>query len=445
MKRRSFIAISGAASAALSGSVGCENTEQKTVVISVPSTTTLAGKKLSEIRERYRYDLFDDFLPFLDAHVIDHEYGGFMCNTDRDGAHITENKRCWYEGRGVWVYSFLYNNFEPDPRYLDIAGKSVKILEKNDPGRNKFWPENYDRKGKPIGDPDMRGYGNLFVANGYAEYAKAVKDDSYRDRAKEIMLDFIEYYDRPDYQPEAAQSSIRPEAPLIPGARVQGVWMVLVRLSSQMLTYKPDNEIEAVARRCVDAIVNHHFNPNFDLINEIINHDMSRPDNEIAQFVYPGHAMETLWMLMYEAVRTKDKELFFTAAEWFRRHFEVAWDDVYGGVFSGLKHVDNNEWMLSKALWAQEEVLVGSLCIMEHTGEQWAKDIFEKMYAYVYDKFPLKQYGFPIWILAADRKVTFERHYSRVGNFHHPRHLMLNMLALDRMIERKGKVSGLFG
>jgi mannose/cellobiose epimerase-like protein (N-acyl-D-glucosamine 2-epimerase family) len=172
---------------------------------------------------------------------------------------------------------------------------------------------------------------------------------------------------------------------------------------------------------------------------------MSRPDNEIAQFVYPGHAIETLWMVLYEAARRKDKELFFTATEWFKRHVDVAWDDVYGGVFHGLRHVDNNDWTVRKVLWAQEEVLIGSLFIVEHTGEQWAKDIFAKMFTYVQAKYPLKQYGFPIWILAADRKVTFERHYTRVGNFHHPRHLMLNLLSLDRIIGRGGTVSGLFG
>jgi len=446
MKRRSFLQISGASTAAFSGITGCDNAARNSSVQTSPSSgnVTLAGKSLEEIREQYRYDLFDDYLAFLDKHVIDHEYGGFMCNTDRDGTNITQNKRCWYEGRGIWVYSFLYNNLDPDPKHLEIARKSVGILEKNDPGRGKFWPESFDRKGNPAGDPDFRGYGNLFVANGYAEYAKAAQDDSYYNRAKEIMLDFIEYYDMPDFQPEAARGYLDQKAPLIPGARVLGVWMVLIRLSSQMLFYRKDPEIKAVAQRCVDAITKHHFNPGFDLINEVINHDMSRPDNEIAQLVYTGHAIETLWMVLYEAARRKDKELFFTAAEWFRHHVEVAWDDVYGGVFHGLKHVDNNEWSLGKVLWAQEEVLIGSLFIYEHTGEQWAKDIFEKMFAYVQDKFPLKQYGFPIWILSADRKVTFERNYSRVGNFHHPRHLMLNILSLDRMIGRGGKVSGLF-
>ena len=93
---------------------------------------------------------------------------------------------------------------------------------------------------------------------------------------------------------------------------------------------------------------------------------------------------------------------------------------------------------------AQEEVLIGTLFLIEHTGDQWAKDMFAKMYDYVIDKYPLKQYGYPLWILGADRKVTFEEHYTRVGNFHHPRHLMLNILSLERMIEKGGEVSGVF-
>jgi hypothetical protein len=33
-----------------------------------------------------------------------------------------------------------------------------------------------------------------------------------------------------------------------------------------------------------------------------------------------------------------------------------------------------------------------------------------------------------------DRKVTFEAHYDRIENYHHLRHLMLNLLALERMV-----------
>ena len=89
---------------------------------------------------------------------------------------------------------------------------------------------------------------------------------------------------------------------------------------------------------------------------------------------------------------------------------------------------------MEKSLWAQEEVLVGTMILIEHTGDQWAKDFYEKMWNYVIDKFPLKQYGYPIWILYADRKITFEKNYDRIGHFHHPRHLMLNILSIERML-----------
>jgi len=56
----------------------------------------------------------------------------------------------------------------------------------------------------------------------------------------------------------------------------------------------------------------------------------------------------------------------------------------------------------------------------------------------------LRQYGYSLWILGADRKVTFEKEYTRVGDFHHPRHLMLNFLSIERMIKRDGTVSDLF-
>jgi mannose/cellobiose epimerase-like protein (N-acyl-D-glucosamine 2-epimerase family) len=160
--------------------------------------------------------------------------------------------------------------------------------------------------------------------------------------------------------------------------------------------------------------------------------------------VYTGHSIETLWMLIAEAIRRKDRKLFDTCAERFRRHVEVAWDDVYGGVFRNLQNVDRNIWSVDKVLWAQEEVLIGALSVLEHTGAQWAGEMFTRMYDYVQAKYPLKQYGFPLWIIASDRKVTFERHSDRVENFHHPRHLMLNLLAIERIIARGGKTSRLF-
>jgi hypothetical protein len=55
-------------------------------------------------------------------------------------------------------------------------------------------------------------------------------------------------------------------------------------------------------------------------------------------------------------------------------------------------------------------------------------------------KYPLKKYGYSLWNLGGDRKVTFIKEGIRVENYHHPRHLMLNILSLERIIKAEGKV-----
>ncbi len=398
-------------------------------------TDGAAEFSLKQLKDQYHRDLFDDFLPFMDKYVIDHEYGGFMCNTDADGRNITQNKNLWFEGRGIWVYSFLYNHLAREPKYLEVARKSVEfILKAKPPAKSTLWPRDFTREGKPLSGPEIEIYGDLFVAEGLSEYSQAANEPGYWDMAKEIVLNCVSIYDQPDYNPNIGETYLGPGARPFPGARIQGVWMVLVRTATQMLEKRDDAEIRDVAQRCVDAVVNHHFNPEFRLNNELMNRDLSRPTNEYAELVYTGHSIETLWMVLEEAVRLRDRALFDLVALRFKRHVEVAWDDVYDGVFRNLQNVDQNMWSLDKALWAQEEVLVGSLFILEHTGAQWAKDMFTKTFVYVHAKFSLKRFGYPIWIPAADRKVTFEKHITRVENYHHPRHLMLNLLRLNRMI-----------
>lgn len=392
---------------------------------------------LRALRDQYKRDLFDEFLPFMDKYVIDPEFGGFRCNTDHFGNRRNENKSSWFEGRGTWVYSFLYNNLRRDQKYLDVARRSIDLVMKSKPRGDDLWPKEITREGQPLTSADGEIYGDLFIAEGLAELSKATNDRSLWNDARQIILKCVRLYDRPDYRPTIGQTYLGPSARPFPGARIQGVWMTLLRAATQMLEMHRDAEIEAVANRCVDAIVNHHYNPEFGLINELLNHDLSRPANEYAQLVYTGHCIENLWMLMAEAVRRRDETLFDKLAAWFKRHVEVAWDDVYGGVFRNLQNVDRNVWLVDKVLWAQEEVLIGSLMIVERRGYEWAVELFQKANSYVRDKFVLKKHGSPLWMYASDRKVMYEAFLKmpkRVENFHHPRHLMLNLLSLERML-----------
>jgi mannose/cellobiose epimerase-like protein (N-acyl-D-glucosamine 2-epimerase family) len=443
MKRRSFLTITAGTMAAFYGA-GCRI--EKIHPVSRPiENLRIADRTLEELREQYRYDLFDDFLPFADRYVIDHELGGFMCGVDRDGSRLSSEKRASWEGQGLWMFSFLFNRVAQDRQYLEIALKSLTFLRKNKPVGENLWPENYTREGQPSGRADSRGLSELFIADGLYEFAVASGEERWKELAKEILLKVVRLYDRPDYSPSYCQEFLGPRAPLLPGARVQGVWMQLIGVASRMLEKQPDPDIEEILNRSIAAVMRFHYNPDFRLHNEILNHDLSRPANEYNQLVHTGNSIETLRVLLFEAARIKNRELFDTVTERFRRHIETAWDSIYGGLYLSLSNVQRNEWDMAKVLRVQEEALIGLLFLIEHTGARWAMDLFGKVYAYVRERFTMKQYGYPLWILAADRRVSFEPHSNRVDIFYHPRHLMLNLLSLDRMISRGGKVSNLFG
>jgi mannose/cellobiose epimerase-like protein (N-acyl-D-glucosamine 2-epimerase family) len=440
MKRRKFLGACAAATASVAAPAilaGCKSKpagagDEKSVQAR-PRVDRLAGKPLAEIIAQYRSYLFDDFLPFVEKYVVDREYGGFICHTDLKGNNISTEKNTWYQGRGLWSISFLYNKLAKKPEYLEIAGRTADFILQTRPEGDSFWPANFSRQGKPVAPPAPNFYGDLFIALGLQEYAKASGREQYWDLAREIMMKGLRVYDRPDYFPEAARGYVE-TLPLIPGARIGGHWFMLLNLATLMLEAKPDAELEAIADRAIDAVMNSHYNPEFDLINEVINHDLSRPDNDIAQLVHTGHNTETLWMTMAEAVRRKDTGLFERAAAYFKRNLEVAWDDVYGGVFTSLNHVDRFEWLTRKANWAQAETIIGLLLIIEQTGAEWAKTWFDRVFTYFSEKYPLKKYGYPLWIDYADRKVTFvEKDYSRTEILHHPRHLMMAILILERM------------
>ena len=443
MKRRSFISTGLGASTIGLTSGGCTmkkgNKDQASQ--SADSIKSLAGKTLEELREQYRADLFDEYLPFLEQHVIDHEYGGFMCNTRPDGTQVSTEKRAGYEGRGMWVFSFLYNNIAKEQKYLDVAEKSAALLMKNKPDGDNLWPSKYDREGNPEAPPSQSVNADLYIAEGFAEFSKASGDNNYLSLAKEVTMKCLRIFDHPDYGSFSVRRNSENEKTETQGIKMLDDWMLFIRCTKGIIESGADSDMEKLAARYVDTIMNKYYNPEFDLIVERLNSYYQLLKNDLGQLINFGNDFQALWHTMDEALRLKNKALFDTAATRLIRHIEVAWDDVYGGVFNTLRHVDKNEWSLSKSHYGQAETLVGLLKIIEHTGSERACNLFTQIFSYVEEKFPQRQYGYPLWILGSDRKVSFRENASRIGNFHQPRHLMLNLLALDRIIENGGKPS----
>ncbi|MFC1608317.1 hypothetical protein ACFL47_10145, partial [Candidatus Latescibacterota bacterium] len=208
MKRRTFVKAATVASCHIPIISGCRATSKNAIQTNDDTLNSddIGGYALEDLRKQYHHDLFDDFLPFIDSFIYDPEYGGFMCNTDRDGTNITGNKRPYYDGRGIWVYSFLYRHFAPEPRYLEVARKTVEFLMRHEPSGDSMWPAEFTRDGKPLAPSGNLIYADAFLATGLQEYAKATGEMKWWNKARDILFKLVRLYDRRDYYPDFASA-----------------------------------------------------------------------------------------------------------------------------------------------------------------------------------------------------------------------------------------------
>ena len=392
--------------------------------------THLAGYPLEDLLKLYQKDLFEDFLPYMEEHVYDPQYGGFMCHIGRNGRHVSTDKRTWYDGRGVWVYGTLYQHFGQNPLFLEKAQKSLDFLMSMKATDYPFWAWGYSRSGIPIANHQADIYGSLFVAEGLAAMAVATGEVDYWRESVKILRDGMVQYDRDSYEYVPHYES----GNLVEAPRVLGHWMIFLNLSGHLLEFRETEELNRISDRCIEAILGKHLHPEFDLLIEYLNHDGTLPDSPLDQFAYLGHGIEVLWMLMAEALRRGDDALYQEASRLFKRHVEVAWDPVYGGILHELTHVGENSWLLEKVLWAQEEGLTGLMLMIATDQDAWAIRWFGRIYPYVREHFILHDHPARLMCNGGDRKMEIHHQVDRFENYHHPRHLMLNLRRLQTIV-----------
>ncbi len=454
MKRRTFLSSVGMASLGV-------GLPRLGVAEQIPSKSSdfphaevrLAGVSLPAMRQSFHDELFQSFLPFWDQHGVDHEYGGVMCTLDYDGTRINTDKLLWFQGRALWVYSFLYNHFGKNPRHLEIARKTKDFLLKYGQSTDSWWAEKLTREGKVL--QPFRGdlAGMYFVVEGLQEYAVAAEDDQAREVSFLLLKKLFLYFNRPDFRYSGPDfPNLKPDGPCV---RPQGMWMLNLNNATQMLQRWHDPEIQSIADHALDAILHRHYNPEIGLNTEMLYFDFTRPEGEERK-VRLGHGIEVLWMAMDEADRRGDRALWETCAERLQHHLNVGWDHVYGGLAQWV-NIDQGgyqwppetpvgtnfafrfvgEYNYMKTLWGMNEVLIATLRVFERTGAEWAARYFGMAHQVMTEKFYLKKRHLPGCVLFTDRRFTFEPHASRQDNYHPIRQLMLNILTLDRMISSK--------
>lgn len=452
MKRRDFIAsaVAAVASVGSASSILQAAPEPRAGRRPGPSRTlprTIAGKSLDELENDCRDRLFNQYLPFWDRGGFDEEFGGFLCELNDDGSVASDEKYIWYQGRAIWVYSFLYSRLGRDERFLEIARKTKDFMVRHMHAGGGRWNEKVRRDGSLVQGPGPNVYGSLFAAAGLAEFFGATRDPKDLELAKRSIWAAVRAYDDPGYVDTHTTQYTAVKVPPA-GVRSQGHSMVLVWMLSGLLAVDDDERLEELQRRHVGLVMDRFWNPDFGIANEYLRHDYSRiPD--AASHMFAGHTLETLWMVMHEAIRIKDRALFDTAKRRIRRVIEMCWDYVFEGWSDGNFFVHATDERRRgpeyevKTMWAHCEILIACTTVLEYTGETWAKEWYERARRYILNT--MANTGHGVWRQAVDRYGKDLKRVGvspkRKGNFHQPRMLMLNILSLKRMIDNAGRLT----
>ena len=436
MNRREFLGKT--LSAGLGGTLLGPSAMRGNIIIPQDAGTKGAGSlSLPDLYQTCRNQLMNQYLPFWENGGNDAINGGFMCYLYPDGSVQDSRKDIWYQGRGIWVYSYLYNTIDKHPQWLKRAELARDFMVRHMHRGDGTWLTTVNRVGEPVGsiaiDRTDNIYGALFAAVGLIQLAKATGNSEDLELAKLSLRKSIEIYEDPEYRGVTVAGVDQP------GLRAQGHSFMLVWVIPQLLELDSDPWFGSILEEHLDALVNKYWNSDYRISNEVLYHDYSRIPSQ-AHFMIPGHSIEAQWMGMTEAFRQRDFHRQKLFKERFRHLVEMSWDYVYDGTCDTGYYAEDSEdhaagpVMDIKTMWAQTEVCIGSMLATEIAGEAWARDWLKRSWGFL-QRTMLTDHG--IWRQAVDRKGRDKQREGisiyRRGNFHQPRCLMYLMQSIARI------------
>lgn len=393
----------------------------------------MTTSRIRGLRDFYYRELVDDVAPFWIAHGIDRENGGLLDFLDRQGRPLSTDKGGWAQGRAAWIFSALFNELGHRDEYL-AAAKSCADFTRDHvlagPGGRAYFE--LDREGRPL---VLRRYlfSEAFAIIGLAEYSRASGDSSYLKKA----LDTLDVYDRFRGKLEA---KINPE---IRPMRGHSDTMIMINVFQVLREADPERAAlytSRIAER-VRELFRYFVKPEMEALLETVGPEGEMTEGCEGRALNPGHAIETSWFLMNEALVTKDTGLMAKAVDILSWSLERGWDTDFGGLYSFLdvegRQPAQIEWDM-KYWWPHCEALIATLMAYSATGDRRWERWFETIHDYTFARFPDRVYGEWFGYLRRDGSIanTVKGNHYKVC-FHIPRSMLKIIRLLDGLLKEE--------
>ena len=398
-------------------------------------------QKILDYEKFYKDFLLDNVMPFwANSDLIDEKYGGFITSVDREGKSYNDDKSVWFQGRCLWTYSKLLNEYGYNEQWAKAAASGAEFIRKyciDKDGRMFF---TVTREGLPL--RKRRYYfSESFLVAGFAEYYMYTKNKEDLELAEKYFDLMYSIYRDPTKDP----FKITPKE----NAEVRNLHsnanpMVLVSTAQQLLRVddKKCDYYSKIIEDLISDMIGLHYKEEYKCVLENVFTDGSILDNPTGRTINPGHSIENSWFLMNYAAEKKDAELLKKALNILDWSLELGWDKEYGGGYyfrdlfnrpcEQLEH-DMKLW------WVHNECLIATLAAYKLTGEQKYFDEFEKIHEYCFTHFADKECGEWYGYLHRDGTVSHTQKGSLwKGPYHLPR-CLINVQKLLKSIETDGE------
>ena len=385
--------------------------------------------RFQEYKNKFESVLLGNFVPFWTNFSVDKEYGGYLCGFMRDGELFHEDKSVWQQGRSLWMFSKLYNEFGAKPEWLAAAKSGYDFINQHCFAENGHMYFRVTRDGRPL--VERRYYfSEAFAVMGYAEYYKATGLNEAKERAIKLYDKMVYYYTTPGVFPAKVNPETRKN-------RGHSIVMIMMNVSQCMREIDNDPKYDKMISSCLDTIRNVFVKPEEKALFETVGEHGERLNTPDGRFINPGHSMETAWFMMREAIYRKDKAIMERCMEILRWSLARGWDEEMGGIFYFVdvenKPVLSLEWDM-KLLWVHCEAMIALAYSYWYTGDEWYREWFDKIMNYVWAHYPDE--GHPEWFGHLHRDgtpINYIKGSDWKGPFHNVRAFMVLTQIFDAM------------
>ncbi len=380
----------------------------------------MTKERIIALRERYEGELLGSVAPFWERHGLDREAGGYFCCLDRDGSVFDTDKFVWMQGRGLWGFSRLCRTYGKKDAWLEAAALGADFLRDHGRAPNGDWYFALDRHGLPLVQP-YNIFSDCFCAAAFAEYSQVTGEAWARELAVDGWRRIQERKADPKGVWTKQISSNRP-------IKAMAMPMIQTWLADEFRGLIPDADLDPIVDASIRQVLDLHVDRKEGAIFERVLPDGSHPDCMEGRLLNPGHALETLWLIMTVAERRGDRALIEDLASLMLMVIERGWDDRFGGIFyyQDFRGLPTEKLESSMKLWwVHAEALCAFLLAYKLTGNEACARWFERISEWTWSHFPDPEFGEWYGYLDRSGEVSLALKGGKwKGFFHVPRTLL---------------------